>query len=100
MEHAAVIQLLLNTSHINANAKDKASRTLLIWATQAVDVDSLRILTRGSADVDANNSYSLTALQLAIFNLNLAAEQLLIGYSASVSRDFYGFEALFNKLIL
>lgn len=70
-----------------------------MWATQAVEVAGLRFLCNGGADVDAEDSCGLTAIQLAVINSNSAAEQVLMQYGASVSRDLYGFEALFSDSV-
>uniref|UniRef100_A0A8H7NAA2 NACHT domain-containing protein n=1 Tax=Bionectria ochroleuca TaxID=29856 RepID=A0A8H7NAA2_BIOOC len=65
----AVVKLLLDTGKVDINAKDKEGWTPLSWAAENGHEDVVRLLLNiDKVDVDAEDSYGLTAYQLSVFN--------------------------------
>jgi ankyrin repeat protein len=84
--HEAVVKLLLEKDGVDPDSNGGwLDRTPLSWAAENGHEAVVKLLLNNKADVDAEDNYGLTALQLAAFNLHNEVEWLLIEKGASTS---------------
>jgi ankyrin repeat protein len=93
--HLDIVQLLL-AKGANIESKDtKYGQTLLLCATVSRHEAVVILLLNNSADIDSENSSSLTALQLVTFRGHEGIEGMLGIYRALEPEDFYRLQKLF-----
>jgi ankyrin repeat protein len=78
---------------VDANVRDHAGTTALMWAALDASPDTLKLLLQKGADVNARNEAGATALMYAVSSLEKV--RLLLGHGAEVdARDENGCTAL------
>jgi ankyrin repeat protein len=85
-----VVKLLLDTGKVEADSKDKNSRTPLFWAVENGHEAVVKLLLKKGSEVEMESRGGSTPLQLAALNGHEGVEQLLVIHGSSEPEDFYG----------
>ena len=83
-DKAALRALVRDKADVNATQKD--GTTALHWAVHWDDAESVDLLVRAGANVNAKNDYSTTPLSLACTNGNAAIVERLLSMSPVCSQ--------------
>ena len=98
--HKSVVKLLLEKSGADPNSRDKDGQMPLLWAAWKEHEAVMKLLLENNVDVDVEDNYGYTALQLAEFTIHKVLEQLLIEKGTSAPKDLWTSDFVSRKSIL